>query len=162
MSHLLVVVVNGYKFHTEQREKSLTTQNSGVVVIENTAQGDENIYYYGVLIDVLELQYLRGKRAVLFHCKWFDVYDKERGITMDGYSFISINYKWQLKTNELFILASRASKALYAMDNVNKGWHVVLKSYPHWSYKMLSSNGPSGLNNQNEVDHDDEEIPRKR
>jgi len=69
-------VVNGYKFHTKEREKSLTTQNSGMVMIENTGQGDENIDYYAVLTYVLELQYLGGKWVVLFPCKWFDANDK--------------------------------------------------------------------------------------
>ena len=81
---------------------------------------------------------------------------------MDEYSFISINCKRQLKTNKPFILASQASHSFYAMDNVNKGWHVVLKSQPHCSYEMSSSNGPSGLNYQNEAYQDGEEISRKR
>jgi len=66
--------------------------------------------------------------VVLFCCKWFDVYDNIRGIKTDEYGFVSINCKWQLKTTEQFILVSQANQALYANDNVNKGWHVVLKS----------------------------------
>ena len=54
----------------------MTTQNSGVVVIENIGQGHENIDYYRILINVLELQYPRGKQVVLFHCKWFAVLTK--------------------------------------------------------------------------------------
>lgn len=57
-------IINGYRFHIEEQEKSFITQNSGVVVIGNTGQGDENIDYYGVLTDVLKLQYLVGKRVV--------------------------------------------------------------------------------------------------
>ena len=71
-----------------------------MVVIGNIGQRDENIDYYGILTDVLELQYLGGKRVVLFHCKWFDVYDNTRGIKTDEYGFASINCKQRLKTNE--------------------------------------------------------------
>ena len=59
-------IVNGYRFHTEEREKSFVTRNSGVVVIGNTGQSDENIDYYGILTDVLELQYLGGKEWCYF------------------------------------------------------------------------------------------------
>jgi len=81
---------------------------------------------------------------------------------MDEYGFISINCKRQLKPNEPFILASQASQAFYAMDNVNKGWHVVLKSQPHCSYEMSSANGPPSLSYQNQADQDGEEISKKR
>ena len=140
----------------------MTTQNSDVVVIGNTGQGNENIDYYGAFTNVLELQYLGGKRVALFRCKWFDAYDKQRGVKMDEYGFVSINCRRQSETNEPFILASQASHAFYTMDDMNKGWHVVLKSQPHCSYEMSSSSGPSGLNYQHESDQDGEEISRKR
>ena len=155
-------IVNGYRFHTEEREKNFITQNSGVVVIGNTGQGDENIDYYGVLTDVLQLQYLGGKRVVLFRCKWFDVYDKIRGIKMDEYHFVSINCKRQLNTNEPFILASQANQAFYAIDNVNKGWHVVLKSQPHSSYEMPSSDDTNAVSYQSEAHQDGQQRSRKR
>ena len=133
-------VVNGYRFHVEQREKNLRTQNSGVVLIGDTGQGDENLDFYRVLTDILELQYIGGKRVVMFRCKWFDVSDKLRGIKMDEYGFVSVNCNRQLKSNEPFILASQASQAFYAIDQVNKGWHVVLKSQPQYSGDMSASN----------------------
>lgn len=47
-------------------------------MIRNTRQGYENIDFCGVLADILEREYLSGKRMVVFRCKWFDVYDKLR------------------------------------------------------------------------------------
>ena len=81
---------------------------------------------------------------VLFRCKWFDVYDNIRGVKTDEYGFVSINYKRRLKTNEHFILTSQENQAFYANDNVNKGWHVVLKSQAHSSYDMPSLDDPHG------------------
>ena len=73
---------------------------------------------------------------------------------MDEYGFVSINCKRQLKTNEHFILASQANQAFYANDNVNKGWHVVLKSQPNSSYEVPSLDDPHGGSYQSEAHED--------
>ncbi|KAK6782152.1 hypothetical protein RDI58_019948 [Solanum bulbocastanum] len=72
-------IVNGYRFHAEDYDKNLKTQNCGVVVVGETDKHSENIDYYGVLTDVLKLQFT-GRRVVLFECKWFDAYDKTKGV----------------------------------------------------------------------------------
>ncbi|XP_060206292.1 uncharacterized protein LOC132633965 [Lycium barbarum] len=64
-------IVNGYRFHVEDYDKHLRTQNCGVVVVGETDEHRENIDYYGVLTDVLELQFT-GRRVILFECNWFD------------------------------------------------------------------------------------------
>ena len=112
---------------------------------------------------MLELQYLRRRRVLLFRCEWFDVYDKIREIKMDEYGFISINCKRQLKTNEPFILAGQVNQTFYAIDNVNKGWHVVPKSQPHSSYKMSLLDDPLVLIScQSDAYHASEQRSRKR
>ena len=58
--------VNGFRFHTKQREDSKRTQNSGVVV-KGEFQSS-NIPYYGSLTDIIELRYTEGIRVVLFMC----------------------------------------------------------------------------------------------
>lgn len=124
-------IVNGYRFHIQNREKTLRTQNSGVVVIGNMGDTDDNIDYYGVLTEIIELQYLGGNRVVLFRCKWWDVFDKVRGMKEDEYGFVSVNCNKQLKIDEPFILASQAIQAFYVIDNINRGWHIALKTQPH-------------------------------
>jgi len=37
-------ILNGYRFHTREWDKSFVTQNSGVVVIVNIGQRDDNKY----------------------------------------------------------------------------------------------------------------------
>ncbi|XP_021865807.1 uncharacterized protein [Spinacia oleracea] len=123
-------VVNGYRFHTQNRDKNLRTQNSGVVVLGNTGDGDENMDYYGVVTEIVEIQYLGGNRIVLFRCNWWDVFDKVRGIKEDEYGTISINCNRQLKTDEPFILASQARQAFYATDNINKVWVIASNTQP--------------------------------
>lgn len=123
-------VVNGYRFRIENRDQTLRTQNSGVVVIGNIGNEDENIDYYGVVMDILELKYLGGNRIVLFRCKWWDVYDKVRGVKIDEYGYVSVNGNKQLKGDEPFILASQARQAFYVTDTINKGWQLVCKTQP--------------------------------
>ena len=102
-------VVNGFRFRVEDSDKKFRTQNSGVVVSDDIGSEVGNIDYYGVLTEILELQYLGDRRVVLFYCKWFDVHDKEKGIKVDTYDFISINKQRLLKTNEPFVLANQTS-----------------------------------------------------
>ena len=48
-------IVNGIRFHSKEREKNRRTQNSGVVV--KVYEGDKEIQYYGVLTNIIELDY---------------------------------------------------------------------------------------------------------
>ncbi|XP_058006762.1 uncharacterized protein LOC131182131 [Hevea brasiliensis] len=48
-------------FHTEYHDQGLRTQNSGVVVIGDIGDEVNNIDYYGVLTDSIQLQYLGGR-----------------------------------------------------------------------------------------------------
>ncbi|WMV20184.1 hypothetical protein MTR67_013569 [Solanum verrucosum] len=113
-------IVNGYRFHAEAYDKNLWTQNYGVVDVGETDKHSDNIDYYGVLTDVLELQFM-DRRVVLFECKWFDAYDKTKGVKIDEYGIVSVNLGRFLKINEPFVLAEQASQVFYANDNSNRG-----------------------------------------
>ena len=107
---------------------------------------------------MLELQYL-GETESYYSCKLFDVCDNIRGIKIDECGFVSINCKMRLKTDEHFILVNHA---LYANDDVYKGWHVVLKSQSHSSYEMPSVDDPHGGSYKSESHEDSEQRSRKR
>nr|CAD1840602.1 unnamed protein product [Ananas comosus var. bracteatus] len=125
-----------YRFQIEGIDKGLRTQNSGVVVVGDTGSETERRDYYGVLTEIIELQYLGGRRVVLFRCNWWDVYNKEKEVKIDEYGHISVNCQRLLKTNEPFVLANQASQVFYASDNVNKGWHIVQKTQTRDIYEM--------------------------
>lgn len=76
-------VVNGYRFHVQDYDKGLRTQNCGVVVVGETDEENKNIDYYGELTEILELQFVGSGRVVLFRCKWLDIYDQEKGVKVD-------------------------------------------------------------------------------
>ena len=140
-------MINGFKFHTNDHEGCLKTQNSGVVVRGDT--GIVNLDYYGVLSDVVELQYMGGNRVVLFKCNWWDVHSPSRGIDIDKYGIISVNAMRHLRTDEPFVLAYQAEQVFYVNDNLKSDWQVILKIKPRDFYNM-----PSNKEDQN---HDESE-----
>ena len=127
--------INGYKFNTERHDAGLTTQNSGVVVLG--ANDVETMSYYGVLQDIIEVQYLDGFRVILFKCKWFDVHSGDRGMKIDKHGFVSINVTRTLKTQryEPFILASQAKQVFYVPDMASRPeWKIVTRINPRYTY----------------------------
>ncbi|KAH0761575.1 hypothetical protein KY290_017648 [Solanum tuberosum] len=59
-------VVNGYRFHVQDYDKKLRTQNCGIVVLGENDEDSENLDYYGVLTDVIELQFVMDIRVTSF------------------------------------------------------------------------------------------------
>ena len=79
-------VTNGLKFRTKDSEKNKKTQNNGVSVVI-----DGGIAYYGIVTDIIELNYLDKIRHVLFKCKWVDVLSSW-GYKIDELGFPLVNF----------------------------------------------------------------------
>lgn len=138
--------MNGFRYRTERRDSRRCTQNSGVMVL-----GDD-VEYYGVLTEILEIQYLGGRRVPLFRCNWVDVFNKDRGIRIDKYGLTSVNLQGLLQTDEPFVLASQAAQVFFVKDNQIKGWHLIEKMQPRDTYQV-----PAGESDDEstEVEQDD-------
>ena len=54
--------------NTKEQDKQLETQNSDILVKRNETTG--HIDYLGVLIDIIQLNYLERNSVVLFKCDW--------------------------------------------------------------------------------------------
>jgi len=126
--------INGYRFHTEGRDKSKTTQNYGVMV---EAEGKP---YYGKITDIIELDYFSECKVVLFRCDWVDV-NSSRGRKEDKRGFTLLNFAHKIpRGNALkddpYILSSQASQVFYVEDEKDKGWSHVVKVKPRDSYHM--------------------------
>ena len=67
---------HGYRFRIESLDRNRCTQNSGVAVISEENMDGDHADYYGVLTEILELQFLGGRRVPLFRCKWVDIFNK--------------------------------------------------------------------------------------
>lgn len=142
-------LINGFRFHTKDRELNRNTQNSGVVVSattssfasakdENPSLGDVN--YYGILTDIFELDYRGHFRVVLFKCDWVDI-NRRSGIKQDEFGFTLVNFKRLTNTgknfsDEPFVLASQAEQVFYVQDPIEKDWHVVVKHKPRDLFDM--------------------------
>ena len=102
-------VINGLKFYTKDSEATRKTQNSGVCVVT-----EGGATYYGVLIDIIELNYFNKYRYVLFKCQWIDVISG-RGCKQDEFGFPLVNFSRLIHTSrrlidESYVLASQASQ----------------------------------------------------
>ncbi|XP_074294134.1 uncharacterized protein LOC141621874 [Silene latifolia] len=124
-------LANGFRFHTRDVETKRRNQNSGVMV---KGVGHD---YYGVLTDIICLQYLDGKRVVLFRCDWWDVHSPGRGFKVDKFGFVSVNAKKRLNTTEPFVLMSQAEQVFYVKDGIDPNWLMVIKTHPRHHYDIL-------------------------
>ncbi|XP_042950146.1 uncharacterized protein LOC122282038 [Carya illinoinensis] len=118
-------IINGKRFHSKQHEPWRWTQNSGVVVKGENLPN--NLDFYGVINEVLELRYMGGRHVYLFSCDWFDVSDQRRGVRVDVH-MTSVNMSRTWYKDEPFVLACQASQCYYVKDLWLKGnWYVVEK-----------------------------------
>jgi len=127
MKRMKHYVKNGLKFRCVDDEAYRKTQNSGVSVVT-----EGGITYYGVLIDIIELNYSDRIRHVLFKCRWVDVHST-RGYKVDEFGFPMVNltcliHRKDKMIDEPFVLASKASQVFYVANKREKDWYVVVKT----------------------------------
>nr|XP_043612588.1 uncharacterized protein LOC122584570 [Erigeron canadensis] len=135
-------IINGFRFHTKDLEENRKTQNNGVMLNAMTnsfsSARDNNpivgdVTYYGVLNDIIELQYVVDKKVVLFHCDWISNGSRKKE---DENGFSLLNFKGLKPHNEPFYTSSQAQQVFYVADPVDKGWKVVIKTTPRDYYDM--------------------------
>ena len=84
-------IIGGVRFHSLERDFRRTTQNSGVTVIGEGSGGSANNSFYGVLDEVLHVQYPFGRHAWLFKCRWFDTNKNKNHRTHEELGYRTIN-----------------------------------------------------------------------
>ncbi|KAK1583627.1 hypothetical protein Q3G72_025660 [Acer saccharum] len=126
--------VNGFRFHTMNRDETRKTQNNGVVVKgENET---EEVPYYGRIRDIVELCYTKGNKVVLFDCDWFDTSREGRGYKRDRYGIVTVNIKRKLNTQDTFVLACQANQAYYTEGMLDNTWSAVNEIKSRNLYEM--------------------------
>lgn len=95
---------------------------------------EEGITYYGVLTDIIELNYYDKLRYVLFKCDWADI-TQNRGQKKDDFGFTVVNFSHLIHTgkrlnDEPFIFASQARQVYYVEDGKGTDWLTIVKTKP--------------------------------
>ena len=120
-------VINGLKFRTKDSKATRKTQNSKVCVV---TKGGAT--YYGVLINIIELNYSDKYQYVLFKCQWVDVISG-RGCKQDDFGFPLVNFSQLIHMGgrligESYVLASQASQVFYVEDVRHKDQAAAVKT----------------------------------
>ncbi|KAG6470107.1 hypothetical protein ZIOFF_071161 [Zingiber officinale] len=118
-------IVNGIRYHTISRDARRTTQNSGVSV--PSSDDGENLDFFGVLKDVVQLFYSFRYKVQLFWCEWFQCNPKKKSI-VEEFGLLSIDTSKTWYADDPFILANQANQVYYLNDIKCGGhWKVVQK-----------------------------------
>ncbi|CAM8902673.1 unnamed protein product [Rhodiola kirilowii] len=138
--------VNGVKFVVWDRDRKMKTQNSGVMV------EDEDVIYYGVIKNIIQVRYANGMPVVLFDCVWFNTDPTDRGSTKRDYELLSVNTSPSWYEDWPYCLATTARQVFY-LDDLKAGdnWKVVNVVSHRGTYSQRS------LARQDRGDEDDEE-----
>ncbi|KAG6494421.1 hypothetical protein ZIOFF_049446 [Zingiber officinale] len=135
-------ISNGFRFHTKEVERKRKTQNCGVIVRATTSSyssiRDQNpisseLDYYGILQNVIELNYKGGRKVILFECDWVS---KGKRLKLDEDGFMLASFTNVKHHNEPYILASQAMQVFYVEDPVDCNWHVIITTDARGHYKM--------------------------
>ncbi|MCL7038617.1 hypothetical protein MKW94_024680 [Papaver nudicaule] len=120
-------VVNGVRFFTKSRDDIRTTQNIGLVV-DGEHEG-KPISFYGILSDIIELQYLFPYKVTLFKCEWFDLDPKKKRVIKDhNLTCIDVSGRWY--KDDPFVLADgQQAQQVFYLDDYKFGskWKVAEK-----------------------------------
>ncbi|XP_052113845.1 uncharacterized protein LOC127744972 [Arachis duranensis] len=124
--------INGYIFHTRQREVRRKTQNSGVTLVALTISFastkdanpiHENVSYYGRVNDIIELDYYGNFKVTLFKCDWYEA-------RADAYGSTYVHFNKKCYQEDPFVLACQVHQCFYVQDAFDKNKHYVMKTVP--------------------------------
>lgn len=112
--------------------------------MKGSCYDDTESDYYGLLDDVLEVEYhssLGRCVVVLFKCHWFD---HVRGVKVNHkHNMVDIKHKTKGFVNDPYVLASQVVQVYYvpypSMTNDLKDWWAVVKTKPRGIYEVDES-----------------------
>lgn len=127
-------LINGKRFHTIEVDKS--TQDYGVYLeaetlcrssAKDTAQVVANVDYYGVIRDILLLDFVKFRLPV-FQCDWANIVSGVK--KEDGFTLVNLHDGLTKFERDPFILASHAKQVFYFRESETSHWYTVLKAPP--------------------------------
>jgi hypothetical protein len=126
-------IINGFRFHTKEHAEGRKTENYGVCV-KGGEHGNNGVEYYGILKEVIELQYPGHPlmSVVLFKCDWFDPTPNRGCRVHPQYQLVDVNSKRRYPNFDPFVLAQQAQQVYFAVYPGTKrpksDWMAVCKT----------------------------------
>jgi len=134
--------ISGLCFHTKSYDEGRPIQNSGVAVVAEATTFDmgNNDHsritknaYYGIIKEIVELNYHHKGNVVLFKCDWVDNRVQDKWVQTDNLGVTSVNFKHLFNTGEKisdepFILASQAIQVYYVPEAIDHEWAAAVQS----------------------------------
>jgi len=123
---------NGYRFYTRTRDSRLKTQNSGVTLTALTpsfaSSKDQNpilgdVTYYGVIEEIIEVDFWSNFSVVLFRCDWFHA-------DIDEFGHTRVHFKKLRSKDDPYVLASQVHQVFYVPDSVKTDIYYPMKRIP--------------------------------
>ncbi|KAM3394924.1 hypothetical protein P3S68_003928 [Capsicum galapagoense] len=140
-------IVNGVMYHIQQHDELCKSQNCGIVV--RGLHEKMEIDFYGIINDILELEYVEENQVFLFKYEWFYL-SKKIGMQEDK-NFTSICVKRFWYEHDLFVLATQAKQVFYIDDpKLREYWRIVLKFQARNIYDV-----PEKENSNSEIENDE-------
>nr|XP_016457723.1 PREDICTED: uncharacterized protein LOC107781523 isoform X1 [Nicotiana tabacum] len=137
--------INGYRFHTMERDAPCKTQNNGVTLSAATdsfaSARDQNpiggtVIYYGAIQDIIEIDYWDCFSVVLFRCDWFHN-------EIDGYGLTRVYFNKKCSTDDTFVLASQVHQVFYVEDPIEKDVYYARNKVPVDLHDLEEENCPN-------------------
>jgi hypothetical protein len=114
--------INGYRFHTKEKDKKSASQNCGVRYegIDEATQGTKS--YYGQIEEIWELDYAGDLQIPIFRCQWV----KPRAVVVDDFGLTTVELENVGYKDDEWVLASRVAQvAFYQKPKQPKKYVVV-------------------------------------
>lgn len=150
-------IVNGVRFRCKERDDNFKTQCSGVCTWGDDENGD--MAYYGVLLEILELDFICQRKVFMFRCKWYNTDPKGKRIVVDNnVTSIDITSDWYAE--EPFILATQAQQVFY-LNNQARGrnWMAVQRVNHRNIYDIAEQDDEDSMNEDVFQEEDSYDLP---
>ena len=150
-------IVNGIRYLVRHVDQNRTTQNSGVMT--PGSHNGEPCNFYGILVNVIKVQFTRGFKVILFKCHWYNTDTRGKKVIRD-YHLTSLNVNNHWYDGDPYVLAKQAHQVFY-IDDLKLGhpWKVVQKiQHRHiWDVPEKDDDDDDEEEEDNATDEDDDE-----
>ncbi|XP_026384903.1 uncharacterized protein LOC113280500 [Papaver somniferum] len=140
------LLINDTRFITKDVKR--VTQNSGVSIESTTlVEGlSETSGFYGVLEEILLLDYNHMFQIPIFKCDWAHT---NFGVKVeDGFTLVNLKQHKNQYCNDPFILVKQARQVFYSRESNTSNWYVMVKPPPRGFHELEEYNEKHDTNFQ--------------